>query len=80
MGSILISDTLAAAAHGLGSAIGWFKDAAADEAKRLLRVPRERLLRTTVSLGYVDEAAYGQRNRPQHPRRPLREFLHHERW
>src|SRR4029077_11695936 len=31
---------LAAAAYGLGSAIGWFKDAAAVEAKRILGVPR----------------------------------------
>ena len=37
---------LVADAHGLGSAIGWFKDAASEEAKRILGVPQERLLRT----------------------------------
>src|SRR5436190_539612 len=52
---------LAAAALGIGSAIGWFKGAAADEAKRLLGVPANRLLRTTMSLGYVDAEAYAQR-------------------
>src|SRR5437868_376051 len=31
---------LAAAAHDLGSAIGWFKDAASVEAKRILGVPQ----------------------------------------
>jgi nitroreductase len=71
---------LAAAAHGIGSAIGWFKDAAADEAKRLLGVPRERLLRTAVSLGYVDQEAYAARNRPPQPRKPMHEILHTDRW
>jgi nitroreductase len=71
---------LAAAAHSIGSAIGWFKDASAEEAKRLLGVPAPRLLRTTVSLGYVDEAAYSARNRPAQPRKPLQEVLHQERW
>src|SRR5438067_2768507 len=46
---------LAAAAHGLGSAIGWFKDAASDEAKRILGVPTPRLLRSIMSLGFVDD-------------------------
>ena len=70
---------LAAAAHGIGSAIGWFKDAAADEAKRLLGVPAERLLRTIVSLGQIDQAAYNQRTRPAQPRKPLDEVVHQER-
>src|SRR5579859_4245357 len=49
---------LAAAVHGLGSAIGWFKDAAADEAKRILGVPPARLLRTIVSIGFRDADAH----------------------
>jgi nitroreductase len=71
---------LAADAHGLASAIGWFKDAAAEEAKRMLGVPRERLLRTVISIGKVDEQGHAQRNRPAQPRKPLPEIVHEERW
>jgi nitroreductase len=71
---------LAAAAHGLGSAIGWFKDAAADEAKRILGVPAERLLRSILSIGFVDDAARRQRVRPEQPRKPLGDIVHNERW
>jgi nitroreductase len=71
---------LAAAAHGLGSAIGWFKDAPADEAKRILGVPKERLLRTIMSIGSIDTEARDQRQRPQQPRKPLADIVHDERW
>jgi nitroreductase len=71
---------LAAAAHGLGSAIGWFRGAPAAEVKRILGVPEERLLRTIMSIGFVDAAAYGQRKRPVQPRKPLAEMVHDERW
>jgi nitroreductase len=70
---------LAATAHGIGSAIGWFKDSAADEAKRLLGVPAERLLRTIVSLGVIDEAGYAGRARPAQARKPAAEVVHQER-
>jgi hypothetical protein len=71
---------LAADAHGLASAIGWFKGAAADEAKRILGIPPERLLRTIMSLGVVDADAYRARQRPAQPRKPLAEIVHQERW
>ncbi len=71
---------LAAAAHGLGSAIGWFNGAAADAAKRLLGVPQERLLRTIMSVGYVDADARRQRTRPEQPRKALEQIVHTERW
>lgn len=71
---------LAAAAHGLGSAIGWFRDASAEAAKRLLGIPSKRLLRTVVSIGYVDETARAQRQRPAQPRKALAEIVHHEVW
>src|SRR5579872_2244998 len=71
---------LAADAHGLASAIGWFKDAASDEAKRILGVPGERLLRTIISIGVIDAATYQQRQRPPQPRKPLAEIVHAERW
>src|SRR5579864_3587227 len=71
---------LAADAHGLASAIGWFKDAASEEAKRILGVPKERLLRTIMSIGYVDHASYQARQRPAQPRKPLSDIVHEERW
>jgi nitroreductase len=71
---------LAADAHGLGSAIGWFRGAAADEAKRILGMPAERLLRTIMSIGVVDAGAYRQRQRPPQPRKPLKDIVHDERW
>jgi nitroreductase len=71
---------LAADSHGLGSAIGWFKDASSEEAKRILGVPRERLLRTIMSIGFTDSQAYGQRQRPPQPRKSLGEIVHNERW
>ena len=71
---------LAAAAHGLGSAIGWFKDAASDEAKRILGVPQERLLRTIMSIGSVDSLARRQRTRPEQPRKPMDQIVRFEHW
>ncbi len=71
---------LAAAAHGLGPAIGWFRGASAEEAKRILGIPAARLLRTTMSIGSIDEAARAQRQRPPQPRKPLDEIVHTDRW
>jgi nitroreductase len=71
---------LAAAAHGLGSAIGWFRGGAAEEAKRILQVPAPRLLRTIMSIGYVDADARRQRQRPAQPRKPLEQIVHAEHW
>jgi nitroreductase len=71
---------LAADAHGLGSAIGWFKDAASDEAKRILGVPSERLLRTIMSIGAVDEEGYRARQRPTQPRKTLADIVRYQRW
>ncbi len=71
---------LAADVHGLASAIGWFKGSASDEAKRLLGVPSERLLRTIMSIGVVDADAYRARQRPPRPRKPLTDIIHQERW
>jgi nitroreductase len=43
---------LAASAHGLGASIAWLVGEGQREAKRLLGIPAERLLRTAISLGY----------------------------
>ena len=53
---------LAAAAHGLGSAIGWFHGEGRQTAKEILGIPRERLVRTALSFGYEDAGAEGARS------------------
>ena len=56
---------LAAHAHGLGSSIGWLLGDGRESAKKLLGVPAERTVRTTVSLGYpADGARRGGRRKP----------------
>src|SRR6266516_3167369 len=71
---------LAAAAYGVGSSIGWFTGKGRAEAKAILGIPPERLVRTAISLGYPDEEARGAR--PKHPqaRKPLTELVHEERY
>ena len=71
---------LAAKAHGLGSCIGWLRGGGQDAAKALLGIPLERMVRTLLSLGYLDEAA--RRARPRRPdaRKPVGEFVHVERY
>jgi nitroreductase len=71
---------LAAAAHGIGSCIGWFTGAASGGAKALLGVPQERLLRTVISLGYPDEGAPRAQPRPEPARKPLEELVRTERY
>ena len=71
---------LAAAAHGLGSCIGWFKGNAPSEVKEMLGIPADRLVRTVISIGYPDEEARrAQPKRPQ-PRKPIAEIVHRERF
>lgn len=74
---------LAAAAYGLGAAVGHFTGpgntwAASAEAKRLLGIPNERLLRETISLGYPAEHLERTPNPPG--RKPLEELVHWERY
>jgi len=72
---------LAAAAHGVGAAVGHFTGpgdtwAASAEAKRLLGVPSELVLRETISLGYPAEHLERTPNPPG--RRPLEQLVHWE--
>ena len=72
---------LAAAAQGVGAAIGHFTGpadtwAASAEAKRLLGIPDERLLRETISLGYPAEHLQPTPNPPG--RRLLEQLVHLE--
>ena len=74
---------LAAGAHGVGAAVGHFTGpgdtwAASAEAKRLLGIPEERLLRETISLGYPAEHLQPTSNPPG--RKPLEQLVHWERY
>lgn len=71
---------LAARAHGLGSAIGWFKGEGRSAVKTMLGIPPERLVRTVLSFGYEDAGAEGARSHPPQARKPLAERVHHERF
>src|SRR5919108_1494780 len=65
---------LAAAAHGVGSSIGWFVQSGRDDAKRILGVPANKLVRTAISLGYP--AGPARRG----ARKPLSQVVHEEKY
>jgi nitroreductase len=74
---------LAAGAYGVGAAVGHFTGpgdtwAASAEAKRLLGIPDERLLRETISLGYPAEHLQRTPNPPG--RKPLEQLVHWDRY
>ena len=67
---------LAAAAHGLGSCIGWWSGDNRETAKRLIGAPTDSIVRTVLAIGYPGTP------RPQRPhmRKPLDEIIHQERY
>jgi nitroreductase len=69
---------LAAEAHGLGSAIGWFHGDGRQQAKEMLGIPQDRLVRTAMSFGYEDVGAEGARSHPSQARRPLSQIVRYE--
>lgn len=71
---------LTATAHGVGSCIGWFAGRGKDDAKSILGIPSNRLVRTVISLGYPDQAAPPNRPRSGPGRKPLGEIVHEERY
>jgi nitroreductase len=71
---------LAAAALGLGAAVGWVNQEAREAAARLLGVPEDRLLRSLVAIGHPAPEAERPRSRPGTARLPLDELVHRERW
>ncbi len=71
---------LAAAAYGVGSSIGWFTGRGRADAKSILGIPPERLVRTAISLGYPDEEALRARPKRVQARKPLAELVHEERY
>jgi nitroreductase len=71
---------LAAEAYGIGSCIGWLRGNGRREAKTLLGIPQERLVRTVISLGYPDEEARRARPKVADARKPLSELVHWEQY
>jgi nitroreductase len=71
---------LAAAALGLGAAVGWVPQEARTEAAGLLGVPEGRLLRSVVAIGHPAPGASAPRAPAGAARLPLDELVHHERW
>lgn len=65
---------LAAAAHGVGSSIGWFSPEGRTEAKRLLGVPGKRVVRTAISMGYPAHAPR------RGNRKPISDLVYEERY
>ena len=50
------------------------------DAKAILGIPQERLVRTVISLGYPDEEARRARPKPAQARKPLSDSVHDERY
>jgi hypothetical protein len=71
---------LAAAAHGVGSSIGWFLPSGAATMGDLLGISAERTVRTAISLGYPAEAADPSAPKPGQGRKSLGELVHLERY
>jgi nitroreductase len=71
---------LTAAAYGVGSSIGWFRRSGMTDAKAILGIPQERLVRTVISMGYPDEDARRARSKPAQARKPLTDTVHDERY
>jgi nitroreductase len=71
---------LAAAAHDLGSCIGWWSKPAQNEVKHLLDVPADRIVRTVLAIGYPDEAARRALPKRTNARKPIADFVHQERY
>ena len=69
---------LAAHAHGMGSSIGWIVGSGRDEAKALLGIPEEKVVRTAISLGYPDEEIRRSRAGRGQARKPLDEIVYTE--
>lgn len=71
---------LAASAFGVGSCIGWLRDQGPAQAKALLGIPSEKLVRTLISFGYPDEEARRANPRRKQARKPASDIVHMERY
>jgi nitroreductase len=76
---------LAAAAHGLGSCIGWWSGNAREEARALIGAPANSIVRTVIPIGYPasgrrpfeEELKLGHR---EAARKPIEAIVHQERY
>ena len=71
---------LAAHAHGVGSSIGWIVGSGRDAARGLLGIPKDKVVRTAISLGYPDEGARRSSTARGQARKPLGEIVYDERY
>ncbi len=71
---------LAAAAHGLGSAIATLKGDGPATAKQILGIPAERRVKTVVTVGIADTAAIRAKPKNPQPRKPLAQYAHWDRY
>ena len=71
---------LAAAAHGVGSSIGWFARGGRDAVKETLGIPQGRTVRTAISLGYSEAPSPRGRSAASGGRKPLSEIVREERY
>ena len=71
---------LAAEAYGVGSCIGWLRGQGRTDAKTLLGIPQQRLVRTVLSFGYADEEARRAQPKRANARNPLSEIVHCEQY
>jgi nitroreductase len=70
--------SLAAASHGLGAAVGWFAGEGRGAVKRILRIPDERLVRTTLSLGHPAQNPPHGKSTLLQGRKPLSDLVYEE--
>jgi nitroreductase len=68
---------LAAAAHGLGSCIGWWNTTGREQARQLLGAPTGSIVRTVLPIGYP---ATGPRARRGPARKSISDFVRLERY
>ena len=69
---------LAAHAHGVGSSIGWIVGSGREAARGLLSIPKGKVVRTAISLGYPDEEARRASAARGQARKSLGEIVHTE--
>jgi hypothetical protein len=71
--------SLTAASYGVASSVGWFKGQGREKAKKILRIPHSKLVRTMFSLGYPTSPPEGGHLALPKGRRPLPELVHEQR-
>ncbi|MFL5731640.1 MAG: nitroreductase family protein [Chloroflexia bacterium] len=69
---------LAAAAHGVGAGIWWVRNDG-EVARRVLGIPEERRVRTSIGFGYPSEEAISRPKKPD-ARKPLSQIVHREKY